>query len=118
MKYFYLVWPLLLSLQCLAQNDQIAVFEVGNLGAKIELIYGRELFLKIKKNHTLNIPLTKSLSMYSSQDIVTSYTIGSVDSDLNIGSIENIEVLAFEDALDNNLGLTSLDAQNGAQNDA
>ncbi len=33
-------------------------------------------------------------------------------------AIENIEVLAFEDALDNNLGLTSLDAQNGAQNDA
>tara|TARA_B100000900_G_C20501194_1_gene683813 strand:+ start:44 stop:319 length:276 start_codon:yes stop_codon:yes gene_type:complete len=34
-------------------------------------------------------------------------------------SIEKIEVLAFEDALDNNyIGLTSLDAQNSALNDA
>ena len=36
-----------------------------------------------------------------------------------IESIENIEVLAFEDALDNNnKGMTSTDAQNSAFNDA
>ncbi len=35
-----------------------------------------------------------------------------------VEAIENIEILAFEDALDNNnLGLTSVDAQNGALND-
>ena len=34
-------------------------------------------------------------------------------------SIENIDVLAFEDALDNeNIGLTTKDAQNEASNDA
>ncbi len=36
-----------------------------------------------------------------------------------IGSIENIEVLAFEDALEsNNKGMSSTDAQNSALNDA
>ena len=36
-----------------------------------------------------------------------------------IESIENIEVLAFEDALeDNNKGMSSTDAQNNASNDA
>ena len=36
-----------------------------------------------------------------------------------IEAIENLEVIAFEDALDNNnIGLTSADAQNGALNDA
>ena len=36
-----------------------------------------------------------------------------------IESIENIDVLAFEDALDNsNIGITSTDAQNSALNDA
>ena len=36
-----------------------------------------------------------------------------------IEAIENFEVIAFEDALDNkNIGLTSIDAQNGALNDA
>jgi hypothetical protein len=36
-----------------------------------------------------------------------------------IGSIENIEVLAFEDALEsNNKGMSSTDAQNSAFNDA
>ena len=36
-----------------------------------------------------------------------------------IESIENIEVLAFEDALENpNKGMTSTDAQNSAFNDA
>ena len=36
-----------------------------------------------------------------------------------IDSIENIEVLAFEDALDNDsIGLTTKDAQNEASNDA
>ena len=36
-----------------------------------------------------------------------------------IEAIENFEVIAFEDALDNNnIGLTSVDAQNGALNDA
>ena len=36
----------------------------------------------------------------------------------NIEASENIEILAFEDALDNNIGQTSADAQNGALNDA
>ena len=36
-----------------------------------------------------------------------------------IEAIENFEVIAFENALDNNnIGLTSVDAQNGALNDA
>ena len=36
-----------------------------------------------------------------------------------IGMIENIDVLAFEDALDNsNIGISSTDAQDSAQNDA
>mgnify|MGYP001449793726 CR=1 FL=1 len=36
-----------------------------------------------------------------------------------IETIENVEVIAFEDALDNNnIGITSIDAQNGALNDA
>ncbi len=36
-----------------------------------------------------------------------------------IETIENIDVLAFEDALDNcNIGITSTDAQNSALNDA
>tara|TARA_B100000900_G_C20111211_1_gene526010 strand:+ start:145 stop:420 length:276 start_codon:yes stop_codon:yes gene_type:complete len=36
-----------------------------------------------------------------------------------IESNENIEILAFEDALDNgNVGLTTVDAQNSALNDA
>ena len=36
-----------------------------------------------------------------------------------IESIENIDVLAFEDALDNsNIGISSTDAQNSALNDA
>ena len=36
-----------------------------------------------------------------------------------IESIENIDVLAFEDALDNsNIGISSTDAQNSAFNDA
>ena len=36
-----------------------------------------------------------------------------------IEAIENFEVIAFEDALDNNnICLTSVDAQNGALNDA
>ena len=36
-----------------------------------------------------------------------------------IGNIENIEVLAFEDALENkNNSMTSVDAQNSALNDA
>ena len=36
-----------------------------------------------------------------------------------IEAIENFEVIAFEDALDNNnIGLTSIDAQNSALNDA
>tara|TARA_Y100000991_G_C21859960_1_gene300474 strand:- start:360 stop:635 length:276 start_codon:yes stop_codon:yes gene_type:complete len=36
-----------------------------------------------------------------------------------IENIENIETLAFEDALDNNnLGITTTEAQNGALNDA
>jgi DNA gyrase inhibitor GyrI len=36
-----------------------------------------------------------------------------------IGSIENIEILAFEDALENNnKGMSSNDAQNNASNDA
>ena len=36
-----------------------------------------------------------------------------------IESIENIEVLAFEDALENNdRGISSIDAQNSASNDA
>ena len=36
----------------------------------------------------------------------------------NIEANQNIEILAFEDALDNNIGMTSFDAQNGASNDA
>mgnify|MGYP001175918279 FL=1 len=36
-----------------------------------------------------------------------------------VETIENVEILAFEDALENNnVGLTSLDAQNSALNDA
>ena len=35
-----------------------------------------------------------------------------------IESIENIEVLAFEDALENNKDITSVDAKNSALNDA
>ena len=36
-----------------------------------------------------------------------------------IETLENVEVIAFEDALDNNnIGITSIDAQNGALNDA
>ena len=36
-----------------------------------------------------------------------------------LDNIENIDVLAFEDALDNNsIGLTTIDAQNDASNDA
>ena len=35
-----------------------------------------------------------------------------------IESIENIEVLAFEDALENNKSMSSTDAQNNASNDA
>ena len=35
-----------------------------------------------------------------------------------IGSIENIEILAFEDALENNKDMSSTDAQNNASNDA
>ena len=35
-----------------------------------------------------------------------------------IESFENIEVLAFEDALDGNAGITTIDAQNDALNDA
>ena len=36
-----------------------------------------------------------------------------------VEAIENFEVIAFEDALDNNnIALTSVDAQNGALNDA
>ena len=36
-----------------------------------------------------------------------------------VETIENVEILAFEDALENNNGgLTSLDAQNSALNDA
>ena len=36
-----------------------------------------------------------------------------------LDDIENIDVLAFEDALDNNsIGLTTIDAQNDASNDA
>ena len=36
-----------------------------------------------------------------------------------IEAVDNFEVIAFEDALDNNnIGLTSVDAQNGALNDA
>ena len=35
-----------------------------------------------------------------------------------IDSIENIEILAFEDALENYKGMTSTDAQNSAFNDA
>ena len=36
-----------------------------------------------------------------------------------IETIENIDVLAFEDALDNsNIGISSTDAQNNASNDA
>tara|TARA_B100000900_G_scaffold309996_1_gene268743 strand:+ start:184 stop:456 length:273 start_codon:yes stop_codon:yes gene_type:complete len=35
-----------------------------------------------------------------------------------IEAIENFEVLAFEDALDNNKGITPTDAQNSALNDA
>ena len=36
----------------------------------------------------------------------------------NIEKNENIEIIAFEDALDNNIGQTSGDASNGALNDA
>ena len=36
----------------------------------------------------------------------------------NIEANQDIEILAFEDALDNNIGMTSFDAQNGASNDA
>ena len=36
----------------------------------------------------------------------------------NIEANEDIEILAFEDALDNNIGQTSADTQNGALNDA
>jgi hypothetical protein len=36
----------------------------------------------------------------------------------NIEANEDFEILAFEDALDNNIGQTSTDAQNGALNDA
>ena len=36
----------------------------------------------------------------------------------NIEENENIEILAFEDALDNNIGQNSVDLQNGALNDA
>ena len=35
-----------------------------------------------------------------------------------IEAIENIEVLAFEDALENNKDMTSVDAKNNALNDA
>ena len=35
-----------------------------------------------------------------------------------IESIENIEILAFEDALENNKDMSSTDAQNNASNDA
>ena len=36
-----------------------------------------------------------------------------------VETIENVEILAFEDALENNnVGITSLDAQNSALNDA
>jgi DNA gyrase inhibitor GyrI len=35
-----------------------------------------------------------------------------------IVSIENIEILAFEDALENNKDMSSTDAQNNASNDA
>jgi DNA gyrase inhibitor GyrI len=35
-----------------------------------------------------------------------------------IESIENIEILAFEDALENNKDMSSNDAQNNASNDA
>ncbi len=35
-----------------------------------------------------------------------------------IDAYENIEILAFEDALDNNIALSSTDAQNNALNDA
>jgi hypothetical protein len=35
-----------------------------------------------------------------------------------IDSIENIEILAFEDALENNKDMSSTDAQNNASNDA
>ena len=36
-----------------------------------------------------------------------------------LDSVENIDVLAYEDALDNNsIGLTTIDAQNDASNDA
>ena len=36
----------------------------------------------------------------------------------NIEASKDIEILAFEDALDNNIGQTSADAQNSALNDA
>ena len=36
----------------------------------------------------------------------------------NIDANEDVEILAFEDALDNNIIQTSTDAQNGALNDA
>ena len=36
----------------------------------------------------------------------------------NIETSEDFEILAFEDALDNNIGQASADAQNGASNDA
>ena len=36
----------------------------------------------------------------------------------NIEENEDIEILAFEDALDNNIGQTSVDLQNGVLNDA
>ena len=36
----------------------------------------------------------------------------------NIEASKDIEILAFEDALDNNIGQTSADLQNGALNDA
>ena len=36
----------------------------------------------------------------------------------NIEENENIEIIAFEDALENNIGQTSSDASNGALNDA
>ena len=35
-----------------------------------------------------------------------------------IESIDKFEILAFEDALQNNIGLTTTEAQNGAINDA
>ncbi len=36
----------------------------------------------------------------------------------NIEENEDIEILAFEDALDNNIGQTSVELQNGVLNDA